>query len=124
MDYFTQLGDPQNKSASNADFHLTNLLADHPNMKVWLFHILMSSFMISSLICCLCSSLWLNLSLFLQAVVIDEVDSFLFRPHLGLRAKYHAVCHRLSFSCSSHSYMFSLSRTMLVNPYKLHRLIF
>jgi ribosome biogenesis protein MAK21 len=24
-------------------------------------------------------------------VVIDEVDSFLFRPHLGLRAKYHAV---------------------------------
>lgn len=31
---FTQLGDPQNKSASNADFHLTNLLADHPNMKV------------------------------------------------------------------------------------------
>ncbi|KAF2594047.1 hypothetical protein F2Q70_00045325 [Brassica cretica] len=52
------LGDPQNKSASNADFHLTNLLADHPNMK---------------------------------AVVIDEVDSFLFRPHLGLRAKYHAV---------------------------------
>uniref|UniRef100_M4DHT0 CCAAT-binding factor domain-containing protein n=1 Tax=Brassica campestris TaxID=3711 RepID=M4DHT0_BRACM len=53
-----KLGDPQNKSASNADFHLTNLLADHPNMK---------------------------------AVVIDEVDSFLFRPHLGLRAKYHAV---------------------------------
>jgi ribosome biogenesis protein MAK21 len=54
-----KLGDPQNKSASNADYHLTNLLADHPNMK---------------------------------AVVIDEVDSFLFRPHLGLRAKYHAVC--------------------------------
>uniref|UniRef100_A0A1J3K4C8 CCAAT/enhancer-binding protein zeta n=1 Tax=Noccaea caerulescens TaxID=107243 RepID=A0A1J3K4C8_NOCCA len=53
-----KLGDPQNKSASNADFHLTNLLADHPNMK---------------------------------AVVIDEVDCFLFRPHLGLRAKYHAV---------------------------------
>ncbi|KAG7586794.1 CCAAT-binding factor [Arabidopsis thaliana x Arabidopsis arenosa] len=53
-----KLGDPQNKSASNADYHLTNLLADHPNMK---------------------------------AVVIDEVDSFLFRPHLGLRAKYHAV---------------------------------
>ncbi|XP_010415991.1 PREDICTED: CCAAT/enhancer-binding protein zeta-like [Camelina sativa] len=53
-----KLGDPQNKSASNADYHLTNLLADHPNMK---------------------------------AVVIDEVDSFLFRPHLGLRAKYHGV---------------------------------
>ncbi|CAH2066927.1 unnamed protein product, partial [Thlaspi arvense] len=53
-----KLGDPQNKSASNADYHLTNLLADHPNMK---------------------------------AVVIDEVDSFLFRPHLGIRAKYHAV---------------------------------
>ncbi|CAN8235305.1 unnamed protein product [Cochlearia groenlandica] len=53
-----KLGDPQNKSASNADFHLTNLLAAHPNMK---------------------------------AVVIDEVDCFLFRPHLGLRAKYHAV---------------------------------
>ncbi|KAL1203743.1 Protein SLOW WALKER 2 [Cardamine amara subsp. amara] len=53
-----KLGDPQNKSASNADYHLTNLLADHPNMK---------------------------------AVVIDEVDTFLFRPHLGLRAKYHAV---------------------------------
>lgn len=28
----------------------------------------------------------------LQAVVIDEVDNFLFRPHLVLRAKYHAVC--------------------------------
>lgn len=27
-----------------------------------------------------------------QAVVIDEVDAFLFRPHLGLRAKYHGVC--------------------------------
>ncbi|KFK41662.1 hypothetical protein AALP_AA2G156700 [Arabis alpina] len=53
-----KLGDPQNKSASNADYHLTNLLADHPNMK---------------------------------AVVIDEVDTFLFRPRLGLRAKYHAV---------------------------------
>ncbi|CAK7356462.1 unnamed protein product [Dovyalis caffra] len=53
-----KLGDPQNKSASNADFHLSNLLSDHPNMK---------------------------------AVVIDEVDSFLFRPHLGLRSKYHAV---------------------------------
>lgn len=53
-----KLGDPQNKGASNADFHLSNLLADHPNMK---------------------------------AVVINEVDSFLFRPHLGLRAKYHAV---------------------------------
>nr|BAJ53201.1 JHL06B08.2 [Jatropha curcas] len=53
-----KLGDPQNRGASNADFHLSNLLSDHPNMKV---------------------------------VVIDEVDSFLFRPHLGLRAKYHAV---------------------------------
>ncbi|CAK9144659.1 unnamed protein product [Ilex paraguariensis] len=47
-----------NKAASNADFHLSRLLSDHPNMKV---------------------------------VVIDEVDKFLFRPHLGLRAKYHAV---------------------------------
>ncbi|EEF30251.1 conserved hypothetical protein [Ricinus communis] len=53
-----KLGDPQNRGASNADFHLSNLLSDHPNMK---------------------------------AVVIDEVDTFLFRPHLGLRAKYHAV---------------------------------
>ncbi|XP_062154243.1 protein SLOW WALKER 2 [Alnus glutinosa] len=53
-----KLGDPENKGASNADFHLANLLSDHPNMKV---------------------------------VVIDEVDSFLFRPHLGLRAKYHSV---------------------------------
>ncbi|KAJ0006992.1 hypothetical protein Pint_29299 [Pistacia integerrima] len=53
-----KLGDPQNKGASNADFHLSNLLSDHPNMK---------------------------------AVVITEVDTFLFRPHLGLRAKYHAV---------------------------------
>lgn len=24
--------------------------------------------------------------------MIDEVDNFLFRPHLGLRSKYHAVC--------------------------------
>ncbi|XP_038898077.1 CCAAT/enhancer-binding protein zeta [Benincasa hispida] len=53
-----KLGDPENKTASSADYHLSNLLSDHPNMK---------------------------------AVVIDEVDSFLFRPHLGLRAKYHAV---------------------------------
>ncbi|KAL5822285.1 hypothetical protein ACOSQ3_020193 [Xanthoceras sorbifolium] len=53
-----KLGDPQNKGASNADYHLSNLLSDHPNMK---------------------------------AVVINEVDTFLFRPHLGLRAKYHAV---------------------------------
>ncbi|GMY34838.1 protein SLOW WALKER 2 [Fagus crenata] len=53
-----KLGDPENKAASNADFHLANLLSDHPNMK---------------------------------AVVIDEVDSFLFRPHLGFRAKYHSV---------------------------------
>ncbi|KAK2653698.1 hypothetical protein Ddye_013554 [Dipteronia dyeriana] len=53
-----KLGDPQNKGASNADYHLSNLLSDHPNMK---------------------------------AVVINEVDTFLFRPHLGLRSKYHAV---------------------------------
>ncbi|XP_042482910.1 CCAAT/enhancer-binding protein zeta isoform X2 [Macadamia integrifolia] len=53
-----KLGDPTNRAASNADFHLSNLLSTHPNMK---------------------------------AVVIGEVDSFLFRPHLGLRAKYHAV---------------------------------
>ncbi|KAL8118831.1 hypothetical protein AgCh_016360 [Apium graveolens] len=53
-----KLGDPENKAASNADYHLSKLLSDHPNMK---------------------------------AVVIDEVDNFLFRPHLGLRSKYHAV---------------------------------
>nr|XP_016486806.1 PREDICTED: CCAAT/enhancer-binding protein zeta-like [Nicotiana tabacum] len=53
-----KLGDPKNKVASNADYHLSKLLADHSNMK---------------------------------AVVIDEVDNFLFRPHVGLRAKYHAV---------------------------------
>ncbi|KAI9119728.1 hypothetical protein K1719_009117 [Acacia pycnantha] len=53
-----KLGDPDNKAASNADFHLSNLMSDHPNMK---------------------------------GVVIDEVDSFLFRPHLGPRAKYHVV---------------------------------
>ncbi|XP_056176264.1 protein SLOW WALKER 2 [Syzygium oleosum] len=53
-----KLGDPQNKGASNADYHLSSLLSEHPNMKV---------------------------------VVIDEVDSFLFRPHLNIRAKYHAI---------------------------------
>ncbi|KAL6010534.1 hypothetical protein ACLOJK_000968 [Asimina triloba] len=53
-----KLGDPEGKGASNAVFHLENLLSNHPNMK---------------------------------AVVIDEVDRFLFRPHLGMRAKYHAV---------------------------------
>ncbi|XP_058226895.1 protein SLOW WALKER 2 isoform X2 [Rhododendron vialii] len=53
-----KLGDPESKAASNADFHLSKLLTDHPNMKV---------------------------------VVIDEVDNFLFRPHLGMRSKYHAV---------------------------------
>lgn len=88
MDYFTQLGDPQNKSASNADFHLTNLLADHPNMKVRLFNLLIPSF--GSVVTVLLFGL--NVYLFVQAVVIDEVDCFLFRPHLGLRAKYHAVC--------------------------------
>ncbi|PWA96090.1 F-box domain-containing protein [Artemisia annua] len=51
------LGDPENKAVSNASYHLTNLLSEHPNMKV---------------------------------VVINEVDNFLFRPHLVLRAKYHA----------------------------------
>lgn len=29
-----QLGDPENKVASNADYHLANILAEHPNMKV------------------------------------------------------------------------------------------
>lgn len=53
-----KLGDPENKAASNADYLLSKLLSDHPNMK---------------------------------AVVIDEVDNFLFRPHLVLRAKYHGV---------------------------------
>ncbi|KAK7294502.1 hypothetical protein RJT34_17391 [Clitoria ternatea] len=53
-----KLGDPDNKAASNADYHLANLLSDHPKMK---------------------------------AVVVDEVDSFLFRPHLGPRSQYHAV---------------------------------
>ncbi|KAJ0674024.1 putative CCAAT-binding factor [Helianthus annuus] len=53
-----KLGDPENKAASNADYLLSKLLSDHPNMK---------------------------------AVVIDEVDNFLFRPHLVMRAKYHAV---------------------------------
>lgn len=32
--WLKQLGDPENKAASNADFHLANLLSDHPNMKV------------------------------------------------------------------------------------------
>lgn len=31
---YLKLGDPQNKGASNADFYLSNLLSDHPNMKV------------------------------------------------------------------------------------------
>ncbi|XP_004510554.1 protein SLOW WALKER 2 [Cicer arietinum] len=53
-----KLGDPDNRAASNADYHMSNLLSDHPNMK---------------------------------AVVVNEVDSFLFRPHLGPRAQYHAV---------------------------------
>ncbi|CAI8586787.1 unnamed protein product [Vicia faba] len=53
-----KLGDPDNKAASNADYHLTNLLSQHPNMK---------------------------------AVVVNEVDTFLFRPKLGPRSQYHAV---------------------------------
>ncbi|PNX92170.1 CCAAT/enhancer-binding protein zeta-like, partial [Trifolium pratense] len=52
-----KLGDPDNKAASNADYHLTNLLSQHPNMK---------------------------------AVVVNEVDTFLFRPHLSPRSQYHA----------------------------------
>ncbi|KAL2481606.1 CCAAT-binding factor [Abeliophyllum distichum] len=63
-----KLGHRENKVASNADYHLANLLADHPNMK---------------------------------ALVIDKVDNFLLRPHLGLRAKYHAV-NFLSQICLSH----------------------
>jgi hypothetical protein len=54
-----KLGDPQNKSASNADYHLTNLLADHPNMKVRLFNLPMPVSVFRLLIGCLDSSLWL-----------------------------------------------------------------
>lgn len=48
----------------------------------------------------------------LQAVVIDEVDSFLFRPHLGLRAKYHAVslCIHILFHLPS----------IVMDNYELH----
>ncbi|MBA0779268.1 hypothetical protein Gotri_003536, partial [Gossypium trilobum] len=82
-----KLGDPQNKGASNADYYLSNLLSDHPNMKrsngrcncrAKIFELVEMK------------TLELSIVLF-PAVVIDEVDTFLFRPHLGLRAKYHAV---------------------------------
>ncbi|KAK9289711.1 hypothetical protein L1049_007870 [Liquidambar formosana] len=62
-----KLGDPANKGASSAGYHLSNLLSANPKMK---------------------------------AVVIDEVDSFLFRPHLGLRAKYNAVNFLSQFDLS------------------------
>lgn len=32
--HLLQLGDPEKKAASNAEFHLSKLLADHPSMKV------------------------------------------------------------------------------------------
>jgi hypothetical protein len=32
----------------------------------------------------------------IQRVVIEEVDSFLFRPHLSTRARYYAVPSYLS----------------------------
>lgn len=35
FDIVFQLGDPENKTASSADYHLSNLLSDHPNMKVY-----------------------------------------------------------------------------------------
>lgn len=44
----------------------------------------------------------------LQAVVIDEVDNFLFRPRLGLRSKYHAVCLSYIFIFFSHQFTFNL----------------
>ncbi|KAK9290836.1 hypothetical protein L1049_009014 [Liquidambar formosana] len=62
-----KLGDPANKGASSAGYHLSNILSANPKMK---------------------------------AVVIDEVDSFLFRPHLGLRAKYNAVNFLSQFDLS------------------------
>ncbi|KAK9290330.1 hypothetical protein L1049_008497 [Liquidambar formosana] len=62
-----KLGDPANKGASSAIYHLSNLLSANPDLK---------------------------------AVVIDEVDSFLFRPHLGLRAKYNAVNFLSQFDLS------------------------
>lgn len=40
----------------------------------------------------------------MQAVVIEEVDAFLFRPHLGLRAKYHAVGPNHFTACYSEAF--------------------
>lgn len=45
-----QLGDPDNKAASNADFHLANLLSDHPNMKVWIFIVLCFNLLILNIV--------------------------------------------------------------------------
>lgn len=62
-------------------------------------------------------------SLYLQAVVIDEVDNFLFRPHLGLKAKYYAVWRMhsislsMSFPHSKHNYSYFLSVLFIVCLY-------
>ncbi|KAK9132331.1 hypothetical protein Scep_011859 [Stephania cephalantha] len=79
-----KLGDPENKGASNADFYLSKLLTDHPNMK---------------------------------EVVINEVDSFLFRPHLNLRAKYHAAESFLRWSWLRGGYMVGAEKALMEREY-------
>lgn len=103
--YLPQLGDPERRAASSAAYELTGLLAAHPNMKVYVLGILslktIDAINQYSSLCKILhakhfaqNSLLASLNCFnLQMVVIDEVDSFLFRPHVGLRAKYQAVCN-------------------------------
>ncbi|KAK9150753.1 hypothetical protein Syun_009062 [Stephania yunnanensis] len=79
-----KLGDPENKGASNADFYLSKLLTDHPNMK---------------------------------EVVINEVDSFLFRPHLNLRAKYHAAESFLRWSWLRGGYRVGAEKALMEREY-------
>ncbi|KAE9468038.1 hypothetical protein C3L33_00089, partial [Rhododendron williamsianum] len=96
-----KLGDPENKAASNADFHLSKLLTDHPNMKVnysvkihlYVCYTIRYNLVVilSQVFASYVTSLIMLLHLNVQVVVIDEVDNFLFRPHLGMRSKYHAV---------------------------------
>lgn len=42
-----------------------------------------------------------------QTVVVEEVDSFLFRPHVGSRARYYAVStpFRVKLACVKFMYL-------------------
>jgi hypothetical protein len=51
----------------------------------------------------------------MKAVIINEVDSFLFRPHITLRAQYHAV----SFSFETFNFLVACLVALLCSLYNI-----